>query len=75
MTELKSSHDFTDSYGFGDSDADIEMLDMVTHPFCINPNEKLKAHAEKNGWVVTTPNEIGDELKKTISNSEIGAKI
>lgn len=40
------------SVGVGDSESDIPMLEMVEHPICFNPNSKLYAHAQENGWTV-----------------------
>lgn len=41
---------FADSYGIGDTESDIKFLELVEHPIAFNPNENLKAAAEKNGW-------------------------
>ena len=42
--------DLTDSYAIGDTESDIAMLKMVEHPIAFNPNQNLKAAAEKEGW-------------------------
>ena len=39
-----------DSYGIGDTEADASLLDLVENPIAFNPNENLKAIAEKKGW-------------------------
>ena len=41
---------FADSYGIGDTESDIKFLELVAHPIAFNPNENLKAAAEKNQW-------------------------
>lgn len=41
---------FSDSYGVGDTESDIKFLELVEHPIAFNPNENLKAVAEKNSW-------------------------
>jgi HAD superfamily hydrolase (TIGR01490 family) len=40
---------------FGNSVWDREMLEMVKHPFAINPNPKLRTIAETNGWPIYQP--------------------
>jgi HAD superfamily hydrolase (TIGR01490 family) len=37
---------------YSDSANDIPLLSMVGHPFAINPDAKLLAHARANGWQV-----------------------
>lgn len=39
----------------GDSEADIAMLSLVKHAFCINPSEKMREVAAERGWPVVTP--------------------
>jgi len=41
-----------DSYGVGDSESDISMLEMVEHPIAFNPSNELYKVAKKNGWQV-----------------------
>lgn len=41
-----------DSYGVGDTEGDIPMLELVQHPICFNPNAKLYRYARLNGWKV-----------------------
>lgn len=38
------------SVACGDSENDIGMLELVDHPICINPTDKLREFADKNGW-------------------------
>lgn len=40
------------SWGVGDTESDISMLRMVTHPICFNPNRELYRAARRNGWKV-----------------------
>lgn len=40
------------SYGVGDSESDIPMLETVERPIAFNPTRKLFEHARKNGWTV-----------------------
>ncbi|MDO8590875.1 MAG: HAD-IB family hydrolase [bacterium] len=40
------------SYGIGDTEGDIPMLELVEHPICFNPNQKLYRYAKLNGWKI-----------------------
>ena len=40
------------SYGVGDTESDISMLDMVETPIAFNPNRLLYRHAKQKGWKV-----------------------
>ncbi len=40
------------SYGVGDTEGDISMLELVEHPICFNPNAKLYRLAKMNKWKV-----------------------
>jgi HAD superfamily hydrolase (TIGR01490 family) len=42
--------DFDVSYFYSDSQNDIPLLSLVTHPVATNPNERLAAHAHAQGW-------------------------
>jgi len=41
-----------DSYGVGDTDGDISMLELVKNPIVFNPNVKLYKYARRMGWKV-----------------------
>lgn len=41
-----------DSYGIGDTESDGSFLRLVEHPIAFNPNQNLKAMAEKEGWKI-----------------------
>lgn len=43
---------FKDSYGVGDTESDISFLRLVENPIAFNPNQNLKAVAEKEQWKV-----------------------
>lgn len=38
------------SYGIGDTESDKSFLGLMEHPIAFNPNQGLKAAAEKAGW-------------------------
>lgn len=42
----------TDSLAFGDSVADVPMLEVVGHPHVVNPDARLQGLAEKRGWPI-----------------------
>jgi HAD superfamily hydrolase (TIGR01490 family) len=48
----KTLHDFERSYFYSDSQNDIPLLSAVTHPIATNPNAKLAAHAQAQGWPI-----------------------
>jgi HAD superfamily phosphoserine phosphatase-like hydrolase len=39
-----------DSYGMGDTESDVSLLEIVANPIAFNPNENLKAIAQQKGW-------------------------
>ena len=41
-----------DSYGVGDTETDIKMLELVSHPIAFNPNMNLFNEAQKRGWEI-----------------------
>jgi HAD superfamily hydrolase (TIGR01490 family) len=40
------------SYGVGDTESDISMMDLVETPIAFNPNRVLYRHAKQKGWKV-----------------------
>lgn len=46
----KHAATYEDSYGVGDSEGDISMLEAVEHPIVMNPTKQLFDHAETQGW-------------------------
>jgi HAD superfamily hydrolase (TIGR01490 family) len=50
----KSLPEFGRSYFYSDSQNDIPLLSVVTHPVATNPNALLKAHAQAQGWPILT---------------------
>ncbi len=43
-----------DSYGYSDSFNDLPLLEWVEHPIAVDPDNRLKAYAEKHGWKITS---------------------
>ncbi len=54
LQEIVERHDLdlNDSYGIGDTEADIEMLRLVRRPICFNPNRRLFESAQQENWPV-----------------------
>lgn len=50
----KALGSFGRSYFYSDSQNDIPLLSVVTHPVATNPNALLKAHAHAQGWPILT---------------------
>jgi len=41
---------FEGSYGIGDTESDVSLLELVEHPIAFNPNQNLKKVAEAHDW-------------------------
>ena len=41
---------FAESWFYSDSLNDLPLLGRMTHPVAVDPDETLRAHAERNGW-------------------------
>lgn len=48
----REGYDLSSSYAYSDSASDIPMLDLVGHPYAVNPDRLLRKSAEKRGWPV-----------------------
>lgn len=44
--------DFKESWFYSDSHNDIPLLERVTHPVAVDPDAKLRKHAQDRGWPV-----------------------
>ena len=47
---------YAQSWFYSDSHNDLPLMQRVTHPVAVDPDAKLKAHAEANGWPVMSLN-------------------
>lgn len=56
-----------ETIGVGDSENDIEMLETVKHPICMNPADGLLLVAKKRRWVVVNENTIEEEILKILA--------
>jgi HAD superfamily hydrolase (TIGR01490 family) len=54
LEKLIAKHGVTKqgSFGVGDTESDISMLEVVEHPIAFNPSKKLFQHAQSAGWNV-----------------------
>lgn len=48
----KSLGSFAQSWFYSDSLNDLPLLERVTHPVAVDPDEILRAHAERRGWPI-----------------------
>lgn len=46
--------DVGESWFYSDSLNDLPLLQRVTHPFAVDPDDTLEAHARLNGWPILT---------------------
>lgn len=66
LKQLLLTHSKEQSLAFGDSDNDIEMLEGVEYPICVNPNDELRKIRDERGWKTITPDEIVIFIKEVI---------
>jgi HAD superfamily hydrolase (TIGR01490 family) len=44
--------DFSESWFYSDSHNDLPLLERVSHPVAVDPDESLRARAEREGWPI-----------------------
>ncbi|MCY7388159.1 MAG: HAD-IB family hydrolase [Burkholderiales bacterium] len=44
--------DFEHSYFYSDSHNDLALMEAVSDPVAVNPDDSLRSHAEKHGWPI-----------------------
>ncbi|MFV2056410.1 MAG: HAD family hydrolase [Thiohalomonadales bacterium] len=50
---LKSDQvDLDDSWFYSDSYNDLPLLELVTHPIAVDPDERLRIHAQQQNWKI-----------------------
>jgi len=54
VTRFADDHtlDLAASYAYADHYTDAEMLALVGHPICVNPDDRLRREAEVRGWQI-----------------------
>lgn len=60
-----------DSVAYGDSNGDISMLELVTHPTAVNPEPKLLAVAMTNSWRIIQTNKPEQSMRSLIYSDSI----
>jgi HAD superfamily hydrolase (TIGR01490 family) len=50
--------DFKESWFYSDSHNDIPLLERVTHPVAVDPDARLKKHAQDRGWPVISLRDV-----------------
>ncbi len=48
----QSVEDFPQRWFYSDSANDLPLLERVSHPVAVDPDERLLAHAQRQGWTV-----------------------
>lgn len=64
IKHLMQGHGAKNSFAFGDSEGDIEMLRAVEYPVCLNCTDGLRDIAEKEHWHVPNVEEVTELIKK-----------
>jgi len=49
---LGNGFDIRKAFYYADSFSDIDALQSVGNPVCVNPDRRLRKHAERNGWEI-----------------------
>lgn len=47
-----TSHNLDNSWFYSDSHNDLPLLELVTYPVAVDPDEKLNQHADSNNWPI-----------------------
>ncbi len=58
IKNLMQGHGAKNSFAFGDSEGDIEMLGAAEYPICLNPTDGLRTIAEQKGWNMPDIDEV-----------------
>lgn len=48
----QTGHNLAGSYFYSDSHNDLPLLEMVSHPVAVDPDDTLRDHAEMKGWEI-----------------------
>jgi phosphoserine phosphatase len=70
VEKLMQTHLYKDSFAFGDSKGDKEMLEGVEYPICVNPKPELIEIRDKKGWKKMEPEEIILFIKSKIPQAK-----
>lgn len=64
IKHLMQGHGAKNSFAFGDSEGDIEMLRAVEYPICLNCTDGLRNIAEKEHWHIPNIQNVTELVKK-----------
>ncbi len=56
----ETGHDLVDSWFYSDSHNDLSLLDRVTYPVAVDPDEALARHAAERGWPIISLRDRAD---------------
>lgn len=62
VADLISKYGKQGSFAVGDSENDADMLNLVEHPFVMEPNSKLEVIAKEKGWQIVNRDTIQEKL-------------
>ena len=48
----ENNYDLSNSFAYSDSVTDLHMLEVVGHPYAVNPDRELRREAQARGWPV-----------------------
>lgn len=63
----QSGFNASQSFAFGDSEHDLPILEAVSNPFAVSPNEELSRIAAQRGWPIVTADNIIREVKARVT--------
>ncbi|MFC1710461.1 HAD family hydrolase [Patescibacteria group bacterium] len=58
IQQLLKTYNKDDSFAFGDSEGDIQMLNSAKHAICINATEGLMQYAQEKDWHIVEPKDV-----------------
>lgn len=67
ISGLLAKYSTEGSFGFGDSEGDIDMLNSTANPICINPTPGLEVVAIQKGWYRPKTNEVTTLISTLLS--------
>lgn len=68
VKELLERYGHEGSVGFGDSEGDIGMLELIEAPFAVSPTPGLTKEAKTNGWRIVDDHSILEAVSEAIGS-------
>jgi HAD superfamily hydrolase (TIGR01490 family) len=72
----RNHYDLSRSYAYSDSITDVHMLEVVGHPYAVNPDRELRRQAQARGWpvlVFTKPVALRSRMRLPTSKPTLAA--